>query len=104
MPRSAVNKTGCHVIPPPSDLVHAHDVDLKELMTMRPRHATLVSIVRAALTAAGILAAFAAPRPASAQGWSAFAGGSSHQAISPVASNSPQAILWSTTVDLNPPF
>jgi hypothetical protein len=69
---------------------------------MRLRPATLASIVRPALLAAAVLAPLAAPSPSSAQGWPSYANGPSHQAVSKVASQSPQAILWSTPVDLNP--
>jgi hypothetical protein len=65
---------------------------------MRLRHSSLASIVRAALLAAGTLC----PITASAQGWPSFAAGPSHQGESPVASQLPQVILWSTPVDLNP--
>ena len=34
--------------------------------------------------------------------WPSYAGGPMHDAISPFASQFPQQILWSTTVDLNP--
>jgi hypothetical protein len=69
---------------------------------MRLRHSTLASIVRAALLAAGFLGPATALSPASAQGWPSFAGDPSHRAESATASQLPQAILWSTTVDLNP--
>src|SRR6516165_5183300 len=73
-------------------------------MTMRFRPATLASIVRAAMLAAGTLGPVTGLDTASAQGWPSFARDSFHRATSPVASQLPQAILWSTTVDLNPPF
>src|SRR5262249_33643664 len=66
------------------------------------RHATLASMVRAALLAAGIASPFVATASASAQGWPSYANGPTHQATSAVASQTPQAISWSTPVDLNP--
>ncbi len=71
---------------------------------MRVRHVTFASIVRVALLAAGILAPLAAPGTAPAQGWPSFANGPSHQATSAVPSQVPQAILWSTPVNLTPPL
>jgi hypothetical protein len=71
-------------------------------MTMRLHHSTLASIARATFLIGGILGPFTDLSRASAQGWPTFAGGSSHRATSATASQLPQAILWSTPVDLNP--
>ncbi len=60
------------------------------------------SIVRAALLAVGILGLIVGPRSVSADDWPSYAGGPFHRAISPFASQVPQAILWLTPVDLNP--
>ena len=68
---------------------------------MRFRREIFRTIVHPSLLIALLFAAVAGPTPALAQGWSGYGGGPQHQALSKVASQFPQTIVWSTTVDVN---
>ena len=60
------------------------------------------TIVRPALILSSLALQITGLTSARAQGWPGYAGGPQHSGVSPVASQFPQAILWSTPVDLNP--
>jgi hypothetical protein len=59
-------------------------------------------VVRPLLIFSIIALSIACTNAAQAQGWPGYAGGPQHNAVSNVASQFPQKILWSTPVDLNP--
>jgi hypothetical protein len=59
---------------------------------------------RTAVAIALFVSAVLTTRPAAAGGWLGFANNASHHAQSSVGSQVPQAIRWSTPVDLNPEY
>ncbi len=67
---------------------------------MQFRLGTLRVIFRPALVLSLVCAAIAGQETVLAQGWPGYANGSQHQALSSVASQFPQKIIWSTSVDL----
>jgi hypothetical protein len=70
-------------------------------MIMRSQPGRYRTIRPHSLAAWLLLAAIAGQGRALAQGWSGYADGPQHQALSSVASQFPQNIVWSTTVDVN---
>ena len=69
---------------------------------MRSRSWTFRTIVRPAVIFSCLALPITGLSSARAQGWPGYAGGPQHSGVSTVASQFPQAILWSTPVDLNP--
>src|SRR5689334_9632695 len=69
---------------------------------MRSRSRTLRTLVLQALILSSLALSTTSLSSARAQGWPGYAGGPQHSGVSPVASQFPQAIFWSTPVDLNP--